>query len=142
MCSSILDVFRLVSDHTVDLGAKSVKNSCGHIYSRMPIRIKGADVGHWMETVQTRFSSTLFVLTSEKTDEMDEQQRKTLASKLSALLGFEDGADDVLAHLLTIQTQDVSAEKEHGPVLACLISRTVLVDCQACSCVVVIRDNN
>ena len=88
------------------------------------------------------FLSSLFFPTLEKKDEMDEQQRKTLASKLSALLGFEDGADDVLAHLLTIQTQDVSAEKEHGPVLACLISRTVLVDCQACSCVVVIRDNN
>ena len=41
---------------------------------------------------------------------MDERQRKTLTSKLSALLGFEDGADDVLAHLLSIQPQDVSLE--------------------------------
>lgn len=44
---------------------------------------------------------------------MDERQRKTLTSKLSALLGFEDGADDVLAHLLSIQQQDVSVDFDH-----------------------------
>jgi len=40
---------------------------------------------------------------------MNGQQRDILTKKLVALLGFEDGADDVLSHLLTIEAQSVSS---------------------------------
>ena len=44
---------------------------------------------------------------------MDAQGRIILTKKLAALLEFEDGVDDVLEHLLTIEAQDVSVK--HSP---------------------------
>jgi hypothetical protein len=38
-----------------------------------------------------------------------EQQRAILTKKLAVLLGFEDGAEDVLQHLLTIESSEVRA---------------------------------
>jgi hypothetical protein len=35
-------------------------------------------------------------------------QKEILVQRLSALLGFEDGASDVLEHLLSIESSDVS----------------------------------
>jgi hypothetical protein len=34
-------------------------------------------------------------------------QKELLVERLSALLGFEDGASDVLEHLLSIESSDV-----------------------------------
>jgi len=57
---------------------------------------------------------------------MKEQQRAILNQKLVALLGFEDGADDVLSHLLTIEENAVRLEKESCCVyyLMCAVSLT------------------
>jgi len=40
---------------------------------------------------------------------MEQQQQAALIRKLAALLGFEDGADDILAQLLTIESSAVGS---------------------------------
>jgi hypothetical protein len=41
---------------------------------------------------------------------MSEASREILTRQLATLLGFDDGADGVLEHLLTIESGEVSAE--------------------------------
>jgi hypothetical protein len=48
--------------------------------------------------------------------------REILTRQLATLLGFDDGADDVLEHLLTIESGEVSAESAF-----CLQTRTAPV---------------
>ena len=40
---------------------------------------------------------------------MEQQQQAALTRKLAALLGFADGADDILAQLLTIESSAVGS---------------------------------
>jgi hypothetical protein len=73
----------------------------------------------------------------QQQQQQQQQQEAILTKKLSVLLGFEDGAADVLPHLLTIESSAVSVSLCVDACLCCVVSVQVrqLVSGRVCVCV-------